>query len=459
LHGRWVTWTLAFLAGAWLHATPASAQTIDEQIRALQMQIEALDQQLRILQRKLEIERESEAANGKTAPQVSAGRDGVQLETADNSFQLRLRGLLHSDGRFFADDSARLTTDTWALRRVRPIIDATVYRIFDLRFIPDFGDGRTVIQDAYLDLRFTPALKLRSGKFKSPFGLERLVSASDLLFIERGAPTGVAPNRDVGLMLHGDLRGGDLSYAAGVFNGVVDGGSGDVDDVDGRDVVARVFAQPFRRGENDRLKGLGFGAAASYGKQDGTLLVPGLPTYRTTGLQTFFRYRLDTTDPGSTIANGTRYRWSTQGHYYTGPIGVLAEQVRSSQEVRRGASQATLETDAWQIAASYVLTGEDATYRGVVPRNAFEPSAGTLGAFELTARYHQLTPDQDAFPIFANPNVSASRARAWTAGLNWYLNRNIKVVLDYEQTHFDGGTLEGDRPTEHGIFSRLQFAY
>ena len=68
--------------------------------------------------------------------------------------------------------------------------------------------------------------------------------------------------------------------------------------------------------------------------------------------------------------------------------------------------------------------------------------------------------DDDIFPFFANPNSSAKRATEWSVGLNWYLNRWVKLVLNYERTSFDGGALNGkDRTDEGGILTRLQVAY
>jgi phosphate-selective porin OprO/OprP len=207
------------------------------------------------------------------------------------------------------------------------------------------------------------------------------------------------------------------------------------------------------------LKGLGVGAAVSIGEQNGSTASAALPAYRTPGQQVFFRYRSDGTAAGTTVANGTRSRWSAQGYYYSGRLGVLAEQVFSSQDVRRGTTAAQLDTNAWQIAGSWVLTGEAASYRGVTPRQAFDRGAGTWGAFEITARYHQLTPDDEAFPFFANPASAAAKANAIGTGLNWYLNRNVKVVLQYEDTQFEGGAPNGDRPAERVVFTRLQFAF
>ena len=45
--------------------------------------------------------------------------------------------------------------DTFVLRRVRPILEGTLFKNFDVRLTPDFGGGTTVLQDAYVDLRFT----------------------------------------------------------------------------------------------------------------------------------------------------------------------------------------------------------------------------------------------------------------------------------------------------------------
>lgn len=419
-------------------------------------QIEALDQRIRILDRRFELEQERAAETAKVTASVDAGRSGFTIKSADGAFNLRLRGLVHADSRWFLDDDANAAADTFVARRVRPIVQATLFKVVDFRVTPDFGDGRTVIQDAYMDLRLKPMARIRGGKFKAPFGLERLASASDLLFIERAAPTLVAPNRDMGVMLWGETTGAVVSYAAGVFNGVVDGGSTDADDHDGKDATARIFVQPFARSTTrDRLQGLGLGVAVSYGDVTGTVSAPNLASYRTTGGQTFYRYRTDV------VADGTRKRVSPQAYYYAGRLGFVFEHASSWQQVRRGASGAdAVPVHASQVAGSWVLSGERAAYRGVVPRRNFEPAKGAWGAFEVAARYHQWTVGDEAFPQFADPGVSAKVARVWTAGLNWYLNPAFKVVLDYEETRFDGGGAAGtDRPTARDLFTRLQVSF
>ena len=465
--GRW--WLCALLllpAGtlrAWQEPTPApppegeESQEAQEPEKTLEEKVQELDQKIRILERKDELDKEQAAEKAKAATNATSGRDGFSLRSADGVYQLKIRGYVQFDGRFFSGDDERPATDTFILRRVRPIFEGTVFKIFDFRIMPDFGAGTTVLQDAYLDARFSPKLKVRAGKFKPPVGLERLQSGQDILFVERALPTNLVPNRDLGVQLFGDLAGGNVSWALGAFNGVPDGGNGDLDTNDGKDYVARLFVQPFLAG-NGSWKGLGFGVAASTGDQQGTLTSTSLAGYRTPGQQTFFSYRSDGTAAGTVIADGERFRLSPQGYLYRGPFGLLTEYVISRQEVRRAEVTRELENTSWQVAASWVFGGEPA-YRAVSPKKPFDREARTWGAFELAARYSRLEIDEDTFPLFANPASSAESAAAWALGFNWYLNRNVKVQLDYERTQFEGGASSGDREDESILFSRFQIAF
>ena len=52
--------------------------------------------------------------------------------------------------------------------------------------------------------------------------------------------------------------------------------------------------------------------------------------------------------------------------------------------------------------------------------------------------------DQAAFPNFASRSTSASAARAWSVGLNWYLNKNFRANTSFSRTEFtDGGDRRG----------------
>lgn len=461
------------------HESPAASvnarlETLEQQINSLRetlqalsrgtpeggvdARLEALDQQIRVLARTIELEREQAAEAAREAPTVRAGRDGFALRSADDAFQFRLRGYLHSDNRIYLQDRQQ-AADTVVLRRVRPIFEATLFRQFDFRVMPDFGGGTTVLQDAYLDARFHPLFRVRAGKFKSPVGFERLASATELLFVERALPTALAPNRDLGIAVHGDWRTGRVIYMGGVFNGVADGASLDSDDQDGKDVAGRLFLQPFSTSARAWAKGIGFGVSGSYGIQRGTVGAPNLPTMRTSGQLPFFRYRSNATDAGTVVADGRHARVSAHGAYYIGPAGLVVEHILSSQRVRRSASSIDVNNRAWQIGGSYVLTGEAASARGVTPARAFDRANGSWGAFELAARFSALDVDDDAFPFFANPASAARRANAWAIGTNWYLNPNVRITVDFERTMFKGGATSGNRAAENDILSRFQIAF
>src|SRR6185503_11257893 len=106
------------------------------------------------------------------------GKDGAGIKSADGKFQLRVRGLVQGDGRFYISENV----NTFLLRRVRPILEGTVYEFFDWRIMPELA-GTPNVQDAYGNIRLIKEAQFRGGKFKAPVGLERLASDADLPFV------------------------------------------------------------------------------------------------------------------------------------------------------------------------------------------------------------------------------------------------------------------------------------
>jgi phosphate-selective porin OprO/OprP len=373
--------------------------------------------------------------------------DTFTLQAEGGEASVRITGYAHADGRLFPSnpDGAH----TFLIRRARPMLQVSLRRRFDLVLTPDFGGGAAVLQDAYVDARYSTALRLRVGKAKAPVGLERLQSAAALLFPERAFPTALVPNRDVGMQLVGDR--GPLSYAVGVFNGVVDGGSSDGDSDDDKDLAARLFLLPGRKVDLTGGSGLGLGVAVSRGTARGAL-----PTYRTAGQLALATYRSGVT------ADGTRLRVSPQASFARGPVRALAEYVRSRQDVRPADEAATVEVtnEAWQVAAAWTLTGESVSGGGnPAPRSRFEPGKG-WGALEIAARVGGLELDDAlAAANLVDPARSAREAFAWGVGLNWYPDRHVKQSLAFERTTFDGGAATGDRQAENALFLRLQLTF
>jgi phosphate-selective porin OprO/OprP len=452
------------------HAADPTTQQLLARIAALEQRLAAveaanaapvatvapdeLDQRLRVVERRQELDAEANAGKAASAPVLSLNEKGLSVKSASGDFEVKLRGLVQADARYFGGDSAATQTDTFLFRRIRPTLEGSWGNLAGFRLTPEFAGDSATIVDAYVDLKFDPRATVRIGKVKGPIGLERLQSGGATAFIERGFPTELAPNRDLGVQLQGEFAGRGLSYALGVFNGAPDGRDAATTNPDGDfELAGRMFLEPWKNSAN-AWSGLGFGIAASRGDKHGS----GnnfLPRYRTPGQVQFFNYR------SSVLADGEHLRISPQAYYYGGRFSLLGEYISSRQDVRTtGGARADLDNTAWQVIAGYVLTGEDASYRGVLkPNNAFAIGGPGWGAFEVVGRYGRLEIDDDAFPLFADPAAASAAARSWGIGLNWYLNDNLKLIANYARTAFDAAPGATARSDEEIVFTRAQLSF
>lgn len=391
-------------------------------------------------------------------PTAVAGADGFGLRSADGQFNLRIRGGFQADQRIFLDDPNDNLINQLELRRARLDLTATAFQNFEFRLHNELVNSRVETLDVYGNIRFTPAVQLRVGKMKGPVGLERLQSSWVVAFVERGFPTSLLPNRDIGAQLHGSLAGGIAEYAIGVFNGVPDGGSAEADVGDSKDLNARLVLSPFRSTEVAALQGLSVGVGVTTGNQNGSPASPLLSSVRSNGREVIFRYRSNGQADGTAIATDRRTRISPQAVWYWKNFYALGEYAKVDHTLSIGESRRDLTNSAWQVAASVVLTGESATGRNINPSRPFNPQTGDWGAFEIVGRVHGIDFDEATFPTFANPAQAVQSASGFTAGLNWHLNRAVKILVNYEQTNFTAPAGGTERPTEKVLVSRLQFA-
>jgi phosphate-selective porin OprO/OprP len=164
-------------------------------------------------------------------------------------------------------------------------------------------------------------------------------------------------------------------------------------------------------------------------------------------------------------STGVHTRITPQGYYYWGPLGLMAEYVQNNDHVShfgKSITSANLKNTAWDVSGGYVLTGEDATYNGVTPNPPFSPFNGRWGAVQLVARYAELNVDKKAFNGYADSGSSASEAGAWSVGVNWYLNRDLRVNASYSKTTFEGGNSAKATVTkqpEEVFFTRMQLSF
>ena len=210
---------MAGLAAAAL-LSPGPTRAADPAAEDLRVLVEDLRDEVSVLRRKLEVQEEATAAKG-AQPLVGAGKDGFYMRSPDRAFDVRLRGYTHFDARYFTEEDDSFT-DTFIFRRVRPIVEGSLGGVADFRIMPDFANSSLVLQDAWLNLKYFPLANLQVGKFKAPFGLERLQSATAMTFVERALPTQLVPNRDLGMMLHGQYGEGLIQWQLAVVFSLLD---------------------------------------------------------------------------------------------------------------------------------------------------------------------------------------------------------------------------------------------
>ncbi|MEI8210448.1 MAG: porin, partial [Methylococcales bacterium] len=451
-------------------------------------EVEKLNRKVNTLERKLEVQDEVNTGAFQKLPVFDVGENGFRITSSDKKHQVRIRGAIQADGHFFSEDGSQKSTDSFDLKQARIWLEGYVFKNIYYKLMPDFAAGGNILPDAYIDYAYDPAINLLVGKFKPSLSLERLQGDSDGTFLERAFPTYLASNRDVGIQVHGafgkpgysaesvpgpiDSRN-FLTYQLAVENGAGDDGSPNNNagaTYDSKEFVGRVFSHPFQH-TTPWLEGFGFGLAGSYGDSNTQALKnQATPIGRTTYLdytKTLYT-NPDTTKPNILTSDGDRNRLYPQAYWYAGPFGVMGEYVTSTQSIsgKNSAGKAVnikQDNTAWQVLASYVLTGEDNTFGAVKPIQNFDPFKGTWGAWQLAARWSELNIDSNTFKV-VDPSKSANHATAWTLGVNWYLNSYALIRADYEQVSFKGGAGSdanhvSNRPSEHVFATRFQLSF
>ncbi len=464
-----------------------------EDTASIEQRLGQLEQQVQDLKKQLQQQRQEAAQNARqgTAPQAvnstpnqtppaaivtANSKDGFSIKSPDGNYKLQMGGYIQAEAREFADNKKDLGYESSIIpRRVRLVIQGTVARDFDFYLQPEFGYNNAystitsttpsaygvALQDAWVDYKYFPWGTIKAGKFKTPFDLENLQDTRYTSFTEIGLTGNLVPQRDVGAQVGGSLLEDRINYAAGIFDGAADhensyGGYSTASggDTNNKSGTGRIFVKPFKDTGMDLLSGLGVGYAASYGKEKGS----DLPSYISPGQAPVFTYN------SNVSAAGPQIRTEPQAFYYYKSLGILAEKVDSQEDLEYKGSVIYRDkptNKAWEVTGSYVLTGENASYNGVMPDHDFDLSGGHLGAFELVGRYGELKLDSSIFTEnFANLNTSISEEKAWAAGINWYLNRNVKLAFGFEQTKFRRGAVNGastdDRKTENLFTTTLQ---
>jgi phosphate-selective porin len=125
------------------------------------------------------------------------------------------------------------------------------------------------IENAYINYSVCPCLNFQLGQYNSPISMENRTSSNITSWMERSLPIRsfvVPSNKELGLMVWGELGEKNLIYEVGVFAG--DGlNRAQVDNA--VDVMGRVAARPFaKKGGKSLIDKAQIGISARHGERD-----------------------------------------------------------------------------------------------------------------------------------------------------------------------------------------------
>lgn len=149
------------------------------------------------------------------APPPAAAPDATKPDDTKR-FELAVGGLLQVRYDYDTDTEKHHL----GLPRARFVLKGGYGSLVELNLGADFGDFGAKFVNAFANIRaYKKHLQLRAGRMKRPFLRERLVSAADLLLVDRSLlESTFGDKRDYGVMLHNGLDGKQgLEWAAGVF--------------------------------------------------------------------------------------------------------------------------------------------------------------------------------------------------------------------------------------------------
>jgi phosphate-selective porin OprO/OprP len=428
---------LAALLGCILTSLPPigvaaeEARVVDEILEILREGKQIDEEKYEELKRRADEERKdsegAKSAERKAPPEDFRVyfKDGIHFDTADEAFELKLGGRIQLDAALIDPDrdvsNAFEGLDAFEsgveFRRARIYLSGTIYDHVEFKAEYDFAGGSTSFADVWMGLKGIPWVELiKVGHFKEPFGLEQLTSSNWDTFMERGLPSAFDPARNTGVgvyLLSDDQR---VTFSTGGFRETSSSGNGFGSDSP-YDVTSRLTGLPWYENSGRRLLHIGLSYSHQF-RDDDPLQVEQRPEAHLSPVQ-----YVDTGDFDADDVNLINPELAL----VVGPFSVQGEYKHSFVQLPDGSNP---QFQGFYAYASYFLTGESRPYKPaeavfdrVKPAHNFLSDGGGWGAWEVAARYSYLDLNDES--------IDGGRLGDVTAGVNWYLNPDVRVTVNY----------------------------
>lgn len=369
---------------------------------------------------------------------------GITLRYPEDVAKLRIGGRLQLDfgaagirQPFFG----RAFDESFAVRRSWIESYLTLYDAAEVAFQYDFADPTRPINDAVVSFRSLAPFIFTIGNFKEPFSLNQLISDNNTLFTERSLADAFAPARDFGAAVGG--HGDRWTVVAGVYGGNANTGI----ERNGLAGTARATYAPILT--KDEV--LHLGIAGSYRSLDRDSMGISFASRPEAFLFSRAKQLVDTrTIQGAAAIE----RIGFEAAYQHGPFRTQAEYIVTNVDRFRGPS---VSFQGGYIEAGWVLNGRGRPYRlapeygseyavfsGVAIEDSQRVSQGGAGVFELGARFSAID--------LADRTIRGGIQTDVTIGLNWYPDKNVRIMADYVRAHAQPSAQASARTIDADIF-------
>jgi phosphate-selective porin OprO/OprP len=368
---------------------------------------------------------------------------GFEIISDDGEHQIQIHQETQLDYRDFDPNGEEFARSGFVFPRARLFFNGRVTKHWEYMFSINRGFGALDVLDAFVNYHPSDQFQIKAGRFMTPFNYEQFaVQNMWLITPERSLFTSnLGLNRQLGVQAWGQLLDKRLDYAVGVF----DGPRNSYEDFnDAKDVFAYMNVRPFQDWDDSPLEFLNIGGSFAYGAQDNPLVPASWRTAANAsnaGTADRFAPPFYAFNDG-VVERGQRAFWSANVAYFYKRLSVLADYnggiLRYAQA--RAPESFVIPAHGASVAAGFFLTGEEVERRTIVePLRPFSLRRGDfgLGALELVARYGMLNFDRDILsPELTDPTQWSHRAWTTNLGVNWYLNRYVKIYLDWQHSEF-----------------------
>ena len=383
----------------------------------------------------------------KNAKSGSVKESGYGFKSADGKTEINLTGRLHVDTRLFNSDFFNSSNDTnintqkfgdqFEIRRARIGFNGKFQNDFTFEMVANAVGSTDIVDTGWVNYAFHPAAQLRVGKFKQQFNLEELTSSNNIDFVERSYINQVTPGKKIGAMIHGVPMEG-TTYGVSMFQE----GSSNVSATGNFQNSARVTAN-IAKLANITDSVLHLGVAGTSGKFDSSAATVTDLNIRNEQRGADAVYKL--THAGSTTVASIIDKSLLGGElaYAYGPMKLQTEYATLKiKAVHAGTAVADAEAKLWYVAAVYNITGEkwsdgykDGAFGGIKPLSNYSFGGGGTGAWQVGARYSQY--DVTKTLGTASTTATSPKGTTTTLGLTWFINPNMRIMLDHAMTKFD----------------------